>query len=179
MIWTETADELLRVMVNTHTFAEIAPIVGTSRNACIGRARRLGLSKAKVVLSDAERMKRKHANYTRNNRQRAEKRKTDQIFIGCGVAQKVYAIKLPTVRQVDVEPRHIKLLDLEPNDCRYPYGDHEVTFCGHPQANGSSYCLKHFDLCWVEPKKRFGAKPKVTPKQKPSVRSLRVVGVWA
>jgi GcrA cell cycle regulator len=35
-------------------------------------------------------------------------------------------------------------------DCRYPYGGDErgeaITFCGHPQRAGSSYCAAHFDL---------------------------------
>ena len=47
-------------------------------------------------------------------------------------------------------PRHLSVIDLEAGDCRYPYGgDAEgeaITFCGHPQREGSSYCLGHFHL---------------------------------
>ena len=47
-------------------------------------------------------------------------------------------------------PRHLSLTDLEAGDCRYPYGgDAEgeaITFCGHPQPRGSSYCIAHFHL---------------------------------
>jgi GcrA cell cycle regulator len=47
-------------------------------------------------------------------------------------------------------PRHLSLLELEPNDCRYPFGGDEdgeaITFCGHPRRQGSSYCVSHFHL---------------------------------
>src|SRR5450631_1252486 len=37
-----------------------------------------------------------------------------------------------------------------PGDCRYPYGGDEegeaITFCGHPRRQGTSYCAAHFYL---------------------------------
>ena len=54
------------------------------------------------------------------------------------------------LRCVAITPRHLTLIDLEDNDCRYPYGgdtDGEpITFCGHPRREGSSYCTSHFHL---------------------------------
>jgi GcrA cell cycle regulator len=54
------------------------------------------------------------------------------------------------LRCVDIDPRHLSLIDLEPGDCRYHYGGDEegeaITFCGHPQRRGSSYCTEHFRL---------------------------------
>jgi GcrA cell cycle regulator len=54
------------------------------------------------------------------------------------------------LRCVEVEPRHLSVVDLEPDDCRYPYGGDEegeaITFCGHPRRAGSSYCTPHFHL---------------------------------
>lgn len=52
----------------------------------------------------------------------------------------VEAIQL---RCVEITPRHVLLLDLKPNDCRYPYGDRDITFCGHPKQEGFSYCTPH------------------------------------
>ena len=44
------------------------------------------------------------------------------------------------LRCVGITPRHLSLVDLEPGDCRYPYGgDAEgeaITFCGHPAPRG-------------------------------------------
>jgi GcrA cell cycle regulator len=54
------------------------------------------------------------------------------------------------LRCAEIDPRHISLIDLEPADCRYPYGGDEegeaITFCGHPRREGSSYCDAHFNL---------------------------------
>ncbi len=43
------------------------------------------------------------------------------------------------------------LLDLEPEDCRYPFGDGPIVFCGCPAVAGSSYCLPHKILCTKAP----------------------------
>ena len=58
---------------------------------------------------------------------------------------------IPTMRCVEVEPRHLSLIDPTRGDCRYPYGggDEEgeaITFCGQPRRRGSSYCKPHFNL---------------------------------
>jgi GcrA cell cycle regulator len=59
-------------------------------------------------------------------------------------------VETPALRCVDINPRHLSLLQLEAGDCRYPYGgdnDGEaITFCGHPKREESSYCAAHFHL---------------------------------
>lgn len=54
------------------------------------------------------------------------------------------------LRCVGIRPRLISLLELEPGDCRYPYGGdkegEEISFCGHPKHPGSSYCVPHLRL---------------------------------
>ncbi|PAY04565.1 hypothetical protein CK489_35665 [Bradyrhizobium sp. UFLA03-84] len=59
-------------------------------------------------------------------------------------------VEMPRLRCAAVAPRHLSLLDLQPGDCRYPYGgdaeDEAMTFCGHPRRPGSSYCAPHFHL---------------------------------
>jgi GcrA cell cycle regulator len=56
----------------------------------------------------------------------------------------------PKLRCAGVEPRHLSLIELERGDCHYPYGGDEegeaITFCGHPRRPGSSYCTPHFHL---------------------------------
>jgi GcrA cell cycle regulator len=54
------------------------------------------------------------------------------------------------LRCVGVQPRLIPLDQLDREDCRYPYGGdkdgEEITFCGHPCQPGSSYCTPHAGL---------------------------------
>ncbi len=59
-------------------------------------------------------------------------------------------VESPKLRCADVDPRHLSLLELGGDDCRYPYGGNEdgeaITFCGHVRREGSSYCTAHFHL---------------------------------
>lgn len=54
------------------------------------------------------------------------------------------------LRCVGVQPRLIPLVELAGEDCRYPYGGdkdgEEIAFCGHPRQPGSSYCSPHARL---------------------------------
>jgi GcrA cell cycle regulator len=127
------------------SFAEIAEAINAkfktaySRNAAIGRARRMGLAgpdrpkpPPKVSAPQLDRIREHHA---------ASFRRSMPVF------EPAETVKL---RCVEIDPRHLSLIDLEPGDCRYPYGGDEegeaITFCGHPQRRGSSYCTAHFHL---------------------------------
>jgi GcrA cell cycle regulator len=74
------------------------------------------------------------------------------------------------LRCVAITPRHLALIDMEADDCRYPYGgDAEgepITFCGHPRREGSSYCTQHFHLTRLV---------EFEEKQRPAKTRLRVV----
>ena len=116
-----------------------------SRNATIGRARRMGISgperPERLVRPKPQpkpapaRLKKLHA--------RAAVPARPKLPVG----ERAAALNL---RCVGIAPRHLSLIDLEPGDCRYPYGgDKEgeaITFCGHPRREGSSYCVSHFHL---------------------------------
>src|SRR5260370_20393343 len=58
--------------------------------------------------------------------------------------------KMPKLRCVEIDPRHLSLSDLEASDCRYPYGGDEggeaLTLFGHPRHHGSKYLRPHFPL---------------------------------
>jgi GcrA cell cycle regulator len=160
-MWTAAQDARLKELHKSHSFSEIADIMGVSRNAAIGRAGRLGMAKPRgPVLSEAERLIRRRATVEKSQTKKKAQR-NGQIFFGCGVAQPVFVKPLPVFEAIEIEPRHVHLADLTPNDCRFPYGDRDLTFCGHPKLPHSSYCAEHHALCWQEPKSRFGARSKV------------------
>jgi GcrA cell cycle regulator len=51
------------------------------------------------------------------------------------------------IRCVEVKPRHIALIELTENTCRWPYSeDAPTTYCGHPPLGKESYCGPHFYL---------------------------------
>ena len=85
-----------------------------------------------------------------------------------------------TLRCVEIEPRNLTLLDLEPDDCRFAVneGDPQFLFCARPKMKGSSYCPGHFFLTRQEPKKRDGLRAKM-PIDLSGGRCLRFAGMPA
>jgi GcrA cell cycle regulator len=152
------------------TFSEVVKAINSkfktaySRNAAIGRARRMGLAgpdRPKALLP---------AQPPRLDRLveiRAAKTRAPEFHWPQPVFEAVKPVKL---RCVEIEPRHLSLIELEYGDCRYPYGGDEegeaITFCGHPKRPGSSYCTPHFHL---------SRNPAVPSERTASAVSLRVV----
>jgi GcrA cell cycle regulator len=114
-----------------------------TRNAAIGRGRRMGL--AGPDQPKDSRFVPRQASAPRRRRSRAPR--AEKPVQPKPVPERAEPVKL---RCVGVTPRLLSLIDLEPGDCRYPYGgdrDGEpITFCGHPRREGSSYCTAHFHL---------------------------------
>jgi GcrA cell cycle regulator len=146
MNWAhEHCDALREYHAKGMSYAEIAEAINAkfetvySRNAALGRARRMGLA-------DPDRPK-SPPKSSAPQLQRIRERNTASSLQLTPVFEPVETVKL---RCVEVDPRRLSLIDLEPGDCRYPYGgDAEgeaITFCGHPRRRGSSYCTAHFDL---------------------------------
>ena len=168
--WEEAHSRCLREFVEKGmSFSQAAKALnqrfGTaySRNAAIGRARRMGLSGRIPAAGE-----------TRPHALGPRPRQPDLQRLLKVRAKKLAAKHLPTrhaagpglkgaakrstferaaalqLRCVAVTPRHLALVDLDDGDCRYPYGgevDGEpITFCGHPRREGSSYCTSHFHL---------------------------------
>ena len=146
----EHSDALRELIVKGMSFAEAAKTINArfntlyTRSAALGRARRLGLGlegRAQPSMPTGP----------------AELQEIAEISSG---PIKALSLPWPTpvfreavpvkLRCVDVGPRHLSLIELERDDCRYPYGGDEegeaITFCGHPRRPGSNYCGPHFDL---------------------------------
>jgi GcrA cell cycle regulator len=124
-----------------------------SRNATIGRAKRMGVAVSDRPNALPKRLPAKQlpSNPASPNaqapRQRGRRERNADFIWPLPVFEPA---EMPKLRCVEVNPRHLSLVDLEPGDCRYPYGGEEdgdvITFCGHPQREGSSYCVPHFHL---------------------------------
>ena len=149
--WEEHSQALREYLAKGLSFAEIARAINArfntaySRNATIGRARRIGL--AGPERSDGPAAPKPPANPPGEASQDARKLMRHNSRPNRGGFPTRGRLQL---RCVGIVPRHLSLLELEPGDCRYPYGgDAEgeaITFCGHPRREGSSYCVSHFHL---------------------------------
>ena len=73
-------------------------------------------------------------------------------------------IEIKPIEPIEPEPveefkphlEGIDLLDLQFDDCRFPFGEHpHIRYCGKPQFR-RSYCCEHFEKSYVVPKMRWG-----------------------
>jgi GcrA cell cycle regulator len=144
--WASEHSNALREFLATGmSYSEIADAINAkfktcySRNAVLGRAKRMGLAGPARLNSSPKqcqpRLPKPRERYA------AEPRWLIPEFERTETA---------TLRCVEIVPRHLSLIDLEAGDCRYPYGGDEegeaITFCGHPQRPDASYCVAHFHL---------------------------------
>jgi len=131
--WTAEQDEALRKHRSLGlSSAQVAWAINQefrtsySRNAIIGRLYRLGVTTPMAV---------KPVRKTAAPRKEPERK------------PRPAPPRLPPeeieLRAADVVPRHLPLLELRPDDCKYPYGNGPFSFCGNSKAPGSSYCFEH------------------------------------
>lgn len=127
----EAQDARLRELVEEGiTAREIGALLGCSRNAVIGRCRRIGVKLKRLSSRDV----------TRQRPRRTELRRLRKTK------------KAPRARSVPITDQDIPhaqrktLLELGPCDCHWPVGDPatpDFFFCGGVRQGGSSYCTAH------------------------------------
>ena len=170
--WEEAHSSALRELVEKGVpFSEIARALnerfGTaySRNAAIGRAGRMGLAVPQPASPAGPFAAPKKPDARRIREKRA--RNLLKPIAKLATPERAAVLQL---RCVAITPRHLALVDLEADDCRYPYGgDAEgepITFCGHPRREGSSYCHQHCHLT---------SAPELVEKRQPAKTLLRLV----
>jgi|SRR5215472_1356424 len=146
-IWApEHSDALRDCLSRGMSYGEAADAInarfgtGFTRNAAVGRAKRLGL---KVGL----RLKRPRGRPRSVPKRSRKAARPEASATPAPPPGRVATVKL---RCVGIRPRLLAFADLEPRDCRYPYGgDREgeaYAFCGHPRIPRSSYCRPHHEL---------------------------------
>lgn len=141
--WTDEMDaELRKFHGERYSCGQIAAKMerGLSRNAVIGRCHRLGLS-GKAYVRSAPRVSRPKPVNTPVTRIVRANGNSGHLRVYESVESEVGEL-----RCVEVVPRNVSLIDLGANECRYPYGDGPFVFCGHAQAEASSYCPDHAPL---------------------------------
>jgi len=150
--WTAEHSHALREYITrgisfAQAAAEINARFGTAytRNAALGRGKRMGLivpARHEDRLVPAKALRQGKARERRGSKPPRPDQQPEIVQVVAAVPVKL--------RCVGISPRLILLAELEPCDCRYPYGGDKdgepIVFCGHPRRAGSSYCTPHFRL---------------------------------
>jgi GcrA cell cycle regulator len=134
MMWTSEQDDQLRAMhaeTPRPTCARMGERIGCSKNAVIGRRGRIGLAGPKRVAKPRDRSPNRPKAEPRVSMQRvamfkAEPVSADTLSIGGGKS----------------------LIDLAPDECRWPFGDKPFTFCGCEAVDGLPYCAGHARIAY-------------------------------
>lgn len=141
--WTPEQDAALRAYIGAgltfeETFPKLNAEFGTSysRNATVGRAKRIGLKSTNAAAP--------RTGHPQAPRKRPEPKPSEPSK---PAVRSVLPAETAALRCAEVVPRHVALMDLGACDCRYPYGEDNYTFCGHPKLDDCSYCAPHYDLC--------------------------------
>lgn len=152
--WSIAADdELTRHWHAGLTTREIGMIMGKTKNAVIGRVRRINLPMRRAATRGANYGTRGErardtirANYhmprERQPRPKPAPRapRPPKIIVLATEAEKAAAwLALPGSR-----PK--SLLDIRDHMCRWPVGEHPFLFCADPVMEGQSYCAHHHKL---------------------------------
>lgn len=155
-LWNEEITEALRGLLTEQglSSAQAAFVLnerfGTSftRNSIIGRSHRLGLGikdKPKAVKIARPKVSKERVSVAKIVRSNGNSN-------SMRVIRSTEAAALYELRCIEIVPLNLTFEHIGSNDCRYPYGDSNFLFCGHPKSAGSSYCPGHKALTWQESK---------------------------
>lgn len=119
-----------------------------TRNAAVGRAKRLGLKTASVRKVTSR--PRRPARWGESAPKASSNQSAHKVAHPTVPQPAPEPVKPVKLRCVGIKPRLLAFADLEPGDCRYPYGGERegeaYAFCGHPRIPRSSYCRPHHAL---------------------------------
>jgi GcrA cell cycle regulator len=136
--WTKEEDEVLLSMIKQKkTARQIADCLNRTRDAVIGRARRIGTNFGGMKAH--ERVKKEPL------------LKTAFRFI----IKKVFSYKDPDPLAIvqSLETKNILIWSLTDKTCRWPVGGEKehTEFCGLEPVKGKPYCSNHCDIAYARP----------------------------
>ena len=146
----EHSDALREYLAKGMSYSETADAINAkfrtayTRNAAIGRAKRMGL--AGPEQPDDRTPRAAQGAHAAAAQSRARVRAAEPV------QPKPVSVppSLSSSAASTSSRAMLSLMELERGDCRYPYGGDKdgeaITFCGHPRRAGSSYCTPHFHL---------------------------------
>lgn len=153
--WTDAAiAELRRLRAEGLSFSICADALGrqfgvaVSRNACIGKAGRLGVPGNKRPVARPRAAAKRKVPTVRNFLRSLPVKSAAPIE-----TVSAEATELPP----DQSPFAVRLLELNEGHCRWPLGDPreaDFMFCGAAPIECRPYCLRHCRLAYAPPRER-------------------------
>jgi hypothetical protein len=137
MSWTDEKEaELRRLHAEGKSYSEIGAAIGVSRNAAIGKAKRLGLAGRN---SHQPRARESHV-------RRRSATRIAYIKAQTGKPRLPFIVKPPE----EVSKKPVKFSDLAPTHCRWVLSGDGINtlFCGD-EIHSRSYCIHHFVRCYI------------------------------
>lgn len=149
--WREDEDATLRRLWSKNAGATaIASVLGRSRNAVCGRAFRIGIMKKGGPRFGAKRVEPRDAPpRVKPKRTVIRRRPVKRTAARLEFTAEAFAERIAAIQTLDV-----RMIDLKAEECRWPTvpcTESVWRFCGHPQAEDSSYCLEHKFLSFKAP----------------------------
>ena len=130
MIWgAKNIAKLIALAAEGLSYTQIGKALGITKNAAIGKARRLKIDKSPAS--------------PKNTKAKPPAHKPQPK-----------PIKPPPPSPAPVpDMKLLTMMELRDNHCRYPIdGKDEMLFCGWHQDGKEPYCKQHAKICYVEPK---------------------------
>ena len=136
-LWSdEEIARLKRRRADGLSFGRIAHEMGLTRNAVIGKAQRLGMSRPHVPANALGPIA--GASIKRARARGKPMKPLPEI------PPPTQAVDLPP----EASPHAVTLWDLREHSCRWPIADHPWLFCGAAQRDGYPYCGRHAALAY-------------------------------
>ncbi len=125
-----------------------------SRNAIIGKVHRLGFvvgdglkSKPRTHKRRSQRQKNRFSQKTEEEIREAKINGGKNSVILARMNREPASLpkdSIPSLEKVDAPPPMLlTLVEIGERQCKWPFGDRDVKYCGHPIEGRSSYCAAH------------------------------------
>lgn len=174
--WTDEREQMLRdLWADGFSASQIADRMGgLSRNGVIGKAHRLGLQGRLPKTRTREPGPMKQGVLKKARKQRPTPNHVSRFFNGSGgFAARVEPV-VPGPELVIPAAERKGVVDLQPDDCRWPIGDPlkpDFTFCNRKSVQGLPYCEHHARRAYLPPKPKPAANQIIVADEPESVEA--------
>jgi hypothetical protein len=129
-------DHVIELRLQGFSSGLIAKILGTTRNAVMGRIHRM--KQRGVILPTSE-------NHVCAKKTKPEK---ESNIIEKNKVNKIDNLPLRIEDNDHPTEQSVDLFDLRPGHCKWPYGDGPFVFCGRECINDNVYCIGHRNIAY-------------------------------